>query len=99
MSKTVMTFASSPKMSLIPSKSLSVEAFSTKRKTPSLNSLFAKVDTSKFKDYGKFARLKIKGLKAGARINLGEKKNKTDFALWKFSPKDKKRQMERDSPR
>ncbi|MBR2504764.1 MAG: cysteine--tRNA ligase, partial [Elusimicrobiaceae bacterium] len=27
-----------------------------------------------------------------------EKKNPTDFALWKFSPKDKQRQMEWDSP-
>ncbi len=27
-----------------------------------------------------------------------EKRNPTDFALWKFSPKDKKRQMEWDSP-
>lgn len=42
-------------------------------------------DTSKFKDYGKLARLKIESLEAGKRVNLGEKKNKTDFALWKFS--------------
>jgi cysteinyl-tRNA synthetase len=56
-------------------------------------------DTSKLKDYGKMARLDIDGLKAGARIDLVEgKRNITDFALWKFSPKDKKRQMEWDSP-
>ncbi|MEM3405771.1 MAG: cysteine--tRNA ligase [Candidatus Pacearchaeota archaeon] len=55
-------------------------------------------DTSKFKDYEKLARLKIKGLQAGKRINMGEKRNKTDFALWKFSPKDKKRQQEWESP-
>jgi len=54
--------------------------------------------TSKFKDYGKLAQLKKQDLKAGARINIGEKKNKTDFALWKFSTKDKKRQMEWKSP-
>lgn len=55
-------------------------------------------DTSKFKDYGKLARLKIEGLKAGKRISLGEKKNKTDFALWKFSENPGKRQQEWDSP-
>jgi len=56
-------------------------------------------DTSKVKDYGKMAQLNIEGLKAGARIEFTEgKKNITDFALWKFSPKDKKRQMEWDSP-
>ena len=56
-------------------------------------------DTSKVKDYGKLAQLNIEGLKAGARIEFtAGKKNITDFALWKFSPKDKKRQMEWDSP-
>jgi cysteinyl-tRNA synthetase len=29
---------------------------------------------------------------------MGEKRHITDFALWKFSPKDQKRQMEWDSP-
>ncbi len=54
-------------------------------------------DTSKLKDYGKLAKLAIKGLKAGARIEVVPgKKNATDFALWKFSPKDKKREMEWD---
>jgi len=55
-------------------------------------------DTSKFKDYGKMAKLKIKELKAGARVQLGEKRNKTDFALWKFSDKKGERQQEWDSP-
>ncbi len=56
-------------------------------------------DTSKFKDYGKMAKLDIEGLKAGARVELSEgKHNPTDFALWKFSPKDQKRQMEWASP-
>ncbi|HUT22078.1 MAG TPA: cysteine--tRNA ligase [Candidatus Bipolaricaulota bacterium] len=55
-------------------------------------------DTSKLKDYGKLARLDIAGLEAGKRIEIGEKKKPTDFALWKFSPKDKKRDMEWDSP-
>ncbi|HKL23132.1 MAG TPA: class I tRNA ligase family protein, partial [Candidatus Nanoarchaeia archaeon] len=51
-------------------------------------------DTSKFPDYGKFANLDIEGLQEGKRIGLGEKKNKTDFALWKFSEENKKRQQE-----
>jgi cysteinyl-tRNA synthetase len=55
-------------------------------------------DTSKFPNYAKFAKLNIEGLEAGKRIEIGEKKNKTDFALWKFSPKDEKRQQEWDSP-
>ncbi|MEM3091166.1 MAG: cysteine--tRNA ligase [Candidatus Pacearchaeota archaeon] len=55
-------------------------------------------DTSKIKDYGKLAGLNIEGLKAGKRISLGEKKNKTDFALWKFSKKRGVRQQEWDSP-
>src|SRR3989304_8218676 len=56
------------------------------------------LNTGKLKDYGKLARLKIRGLQAGKRISLGEKKNKTDFALWKFSPLGEKRQQEWDSP-
>jgi cysteinyl-tRNA synthetase len=55
-------------------------------------------DSSKLKDYGKLARLDIKGLKQGARIEVAGKRNPTDFALWKFSPKDAKRDMEWDSP-
>ena len=56
-------------------------------------------DTSKLKNYGTLAKLDIKGLKAGARIEIAEgKKNVTDFALWKFSPEGKKRDMEWDSP-
>jgi len=55
-------------------------------------------DTSKFKDYGKLARLNIKELQAGKRIDIGEKKNKTDFALWKFSKNPGFRQQEWQSP-
>lgn len=55
-------------------------------------------DTVKFKDYGALANLDIKGLQAGIRIEMKEKKNPTDFALWKFSPKNEKRQMEWASP-
>ena len=32
------------------------------------------------------------------RVRLGEKRNPTDFALWKFSPEDSDRQMEWESP-
>lgn len=55
-------------------------------------------DTSKLDDYGKLAMLKKDELQAGKRVDIGEKKNKTDFALWKFSPKDEQRQMEWESP-
>jgi len=55
--------------------------------------------TSKLPDYGKLAKLDLKGLKEGARVEINEeKKNPTDFALWKFSKPDEKRQMEWDSP-
>jgi len=55
-------------------------------------------DTSKLKDYGKLARLHKEGLEAGKRICMGEKKKKTDFALWKFSEKPGERQQEWNSP-
>lgn len=56
-------------------------------------------DTSKLSDYGKLAGLDIEGLKEGARVEAdSEKKNPTDFALWRFSPKKQKRAMEWDSP-
>lgn len=57
-------------------------------------------DTSKFPGYGDFAHLNLEMIKEGARIEANpEKKNPTDFALWKFSPKDgTKRQMEWESP-
>ncbi|MBO7720057.1 cysteine--tRNA ligase [Candidatus Saccharibacteria bacterium] len=42
-------------------------------------------DTSKFKDYANFARLDLEKLKAGARVEFNkEKKNISDFAIWKF---------------
>jgi cysteinyl-tRNA synthetase len=55
-------------------------------------------DTSKFADYGKLALLNIEGLESGKRIDIGEKRNKTDFALWKFSEEPGKRQQEWKSP-
>jgi len=56
-------------------------------------------DSSKFSDYSKLAKLNLEGQKEGARVEVNkEKRNPTDFALWKFSPKDQKRQMEWNSP-
>jgi len=55
-------------------------------------------DTSKFKSYGQLAGFGKIERKAGARISLGEKKNSSDFALWKFSQEGEKRLQEWDSP-
>lgn len=44
-------------------------------------------DTSKYSEYGKLGHINLKGLEEGHRIGINnEKKNFTDFALWKFSP-------------
>ncbi len=51
-------------------------------------------DTTKLPDYGKLAGLDKQELKAGARVDMGEKKNPRDFALWKFTPEGETRQME-----
>lgn len=43
-------------------------------------------DTTKFGDYGKLGNIDIASLKAGARVAANtEKRNPTDFALWKFN--------------
>lgn len=55
-------------------------------------------DTSKFPAYADFARLDPESIRAGERVDMGEKRSPTDFALWKFSPRDSKRQMEWESP-
>ena len=55
-------------------------------------------DTSKLDDYGKLAGTKTEEQEAGQRIDMKEKRNKTDFALWKFSEEPGKRQQEWDSP-
>lgn len=56
-------------------------------------------DTSKFLDYGALTGGSLAGQRAGARVEFNDKKhNPTDFALWKYSPTDVKRQMEWDSP-
>ncbi|PJE65185.1 cysteine--tRNA ligase [Candidatus Saccharibacteria bacterium CG10_big_fil_rev_8_21_14_0_10_47_8] len=56
-------------------------------------------DTSKFTGYANFARLDLDDQQAGARVSLNpQKRNPTDFALWKFSPRDHRREMEWESP-
>lgn len=56
-------------------------------------------NTSKFPDYAKFANLKLEEIIDTDRDEVSKgKRNKSDFALWKFSPKDEKRQMEWESP-
>jgi cysteinyl-tRNA synthetase len=56
-------------------------------------------DTALVPSYNKLSHLPLAELKEGARIEKNlEKKNPTDFALWKFSPVGAKRQMEWDSP-
>lgn len=56
-------------------------------------------DTSMFKEYGKLGNLNKQELEEGARVEKNEeKRNPSDFALWKFSPKEEKRQQEWDSP-
>ncbi len=56
-------------------------------------------DTAKFKDYNKLSHQDLEALQEGARVERNpEKRNPTDFALWKFSPPGSKRQMEWNSP-
>ena len=56
-------------------------------------------DTARFKDYTKLSHQDIESLREGARVEKNpEKRNATDFALWKFSPAGVRRQMEWDSP-
>ena len=56
-------------------------------------------DTSKFKNYGQLSGLSVENIKEGARVEANpEKKNPTDFALWKLSPQGVKRFQEWDSP-
>lgn len=55
-------------------------------------------DTSKLSDYGKLTGQNPEDLQAGKRVDLKEKRNVTDFALWKFSEKPGQRQQEWESP-
>ncbi len=54
-------------------------------------------DTAQFPTYGELGHINIKGLQEGARIRANlQKRNMTDFALWKFSKEA--RQQEWESP-
>ena len=56
-------------------------------------------DTSKFEGYASFAGLDLDAQQEGARVSVNtQKRNASDFALWKFSPQDHKRDMEWSSP-
>lgn len=56
-------------------------------------------DVSTYKDYGKLGHIDLKGLEAGARVEFNQEKHTPyDFALWKFSNPNEKRQQEWDSP-
>ena len=56
-------------------------------------------NTNKFPKYNQLSHLNLEDLEEGARVEKNlEKKNPTDFALWKFSPAGVKRQMEWGSP-
>ena len=54
-------------------------------------------DTSKFAEYADFARLDLAGLQAGARVEFSdEKRNASDFAVWKFIQPGEKHAMRWD---
>jgi cysteinyl-tRNA synthetase len=56
-------------------------------------------NTGKFKNYTRLSHQDIESLQEGARVEKNpEKRNPTDFALWKYSPAGVQRQMEWDSP-
>lgn len=54
-------------------------------------------DTSKFSEYANFAHLDLDNLRAGARVEYSsEKKNPSDFAVWKFIQPDEQHAMRWD---
>ena len=56
-------------------------------------------DTAKFPRYADFAQLDLDEQQAGKRVEHNpQKRNASDFALWKFSPQGQQRDMEWDSP-
>ena len=56
-------------------------------------------DTARFPGYARLSSQNLDALQEGARVEKNpEKRNATDFALWKFSPAGARRQMEWDSP-
>jgi len=56
-------------------------------------------DTAKFPNYAKFADLDLEAQRAGARVEYNvEKRNHSDFAIWKFTPTGETRDMEWETP-
>jgi cysteinyl-tRNA synthetase len=56
-------------------------------------------DTAKFPAYAQFAGLDLAAQKAGARVEFNpEKRNASDFALWKFTQPGETRDMEWETP-
>jgi cysteinyl-tRNA synthetase len=55
-------------------------------------------DSSRVPDYGRLALLDLAGLEEGRRVDTQGKRNPSDFAVWRCSPKDKQRLMEWESP-
>ena len=56
-------------------------------------------DTAQFPTYGNFAELDLDAQKAGARVEYNpEKRNASDFALWKFTPVTETRDMQWQTP-
>jgi cysteinyl-tRNA synthetase len=56
-------------------------------------------DTSKFENYGELSGLNADNIKEGARVEPNpEKRNPTDFVLWKFSKPEDRRWQEWESP-
>lgn len=54
-------------------------------------------DTSKFKNYADFAHLDLENLRAGARVEFSdEKRNASDFAVWKWIKEGEKHAMRWD---
>ena len=54
-------------------------------------------DTSRFPEYADFAKLDLAGLQAGARVGFSdEKRNISDFAVWKFIKPGEKHAMRWD---
>lgn len=56
-------------------------------------------DTSTFPTYDDFADLHLDAQKAGARVEFNpDKRNASDFALWKFTPEGQTRDMQWETP-
>lgn len=55
-------------------------------------------DTSKLANYGRLSGQALDEKEAGSRVDVGNKRNASDFALWKFAESGVQRQMEWESP-